>query len=303
MIAKLTQVCFWIEWGRQAKIADMLLTACLIVKNEAEVLSRCLQSLQGVADEIVLVDTGSSDHTLAIAERLGARIFEESWPQHFGQIRNFALAQAQADWIFNIDADEWLAPVDALALKAHVRVAPPAIYALKWQQHPALAISQKAVLFPNRRGVAYLGRVHELPWDASGQLAFSLLPEMTLSHAPRFSPADPRKLSIYRALLQRDLTHPDPLERFHALRHWAQSELMLHSDCAAEQALLQAWVLVPQLPLVCHLWGASVLDSLLFLACEARNEAAYTHWRQVYALHYPESEKLRKLPENWNAIQ
>jgi glycosyltransferase involved in cell wall biosynthesis len=281
----------------------MLLTACLIVKNEAESLPRCLQSLRGVADEIVLVDTGSSDQTLQIAAQFGAKIFALAWPRHFGQTRNFALAQAQADWIFSIDADEWLTPAAGLALKAHLRNAAPAIYALRWQQHPALAWSQKAVLFPNRRGVAYLGRVHELPWDASGQLAFALLPEMTLSHAPRFSPTDPRKLAMYRALLRQDLKHPDLLERFHALRHWAQSELMLHSDRAAEEALLQAWALVPQLPLACRLWGASVLDSLLFLACEARDEAAYTHWRQIYALHYPESDKLRQLPENWNAIQ
>jgi len=281
----------------------MLLTACLIVKNEATSLPRCLQSLQGVADEIVLVDTGSSDHTLSIAERFGARIFEQVWPEHFGQARNFTLAQAQADWILNIDADEWLEAVDGLALKVHLRVALPAIYALKWQQHPALALSQKAVLFPNRRGVRYLGRVHELPWDPSGQLAFSLLPEITLSHAPRLSPTDPHKLAVYRALLHQDLMHPDLLERFHALRHWAQSELILHHDPLALAAFLQAWALVPQLPLACRLWGASVLDSLLFLACEAQDEAAYAHWRQVYALHYPKSEKLRQLPENWNAIQ
>lgn len=281
----------------------MQLSACLIVKNEAESLPRCLASLQGVADQTIVVDTGSTDQTQEIANQFGADLFGLKWPDHFGQARNFALAQAQGEWILQIDADEWLEPSDALALKAHLATAPAAIYALRWQQHPALPWSQKAALFPNHRGVVYLGRVHELPWDTSGQLAFALLPEITLSHAPRFSPHDPRKLDVYRHLLQQDLNHSDPLERFHALRHWAQSELMRQADQAAQTALLQAWALVPDLPQVCRPWGASVLDSLLFLACDARDEGAYLKWRQLYQLRYPAHGRLAQLPENWNGLE
>lgn len=281
----------------------MLLSACLIVKNEAETLARCLQSLQSVADEIVLVDTGSSDQTLVIAERFGAKIYNMLWPDHFGQVRNFALAQAQADWILSIDADEWLEPSEGRALRHHLLTAPPAIYCLRWQQHPQCAWSQKAVLFPNFRGITYLGRVHELPWDASGQLPFSALTTITLSHSPRCSPLDAEKIAYYRALLQQDLKHPDSLERFHAQRHWAQSALILQHDQAAEMAFEQAWALWTELPPACHAWGASVLDSLLFLACQARNEAAYMHWRQVYASVYPGAAKLAQLPKNWDGLE
>lgn len=83
------------------------LSAVLIVKNEEKVLERCLSSLQGV-DEIVVLDTGSTDRTIEIAKECGAKtwIAPAMVPFHFADARNMALAKATQDWIVTIDADE-----------------------------------------------------------------------------------------------------------------------------------------------------------------------------------------------------
>ncbi|MBF2073012.1 MAG: tetratricopeptide repeat protein [Synechococcales cyanobacterium C42_A2020_086] len=87
----------------------MRLSLCMIVRNEAANLPRCLESVQGVVDEIVLLDTGSTDSTLAIAEAFGAKIAHFPWNQDFAEARNVALEQVTGDWVLVLDADEALA--------------------------------------------------------------------------------------------------------------------------------------------------------------------------------------------------
>ncbi len=86
------------------------LTACLIVKNEEQTLPRCLSSLTAVCDEIIVVDTGSSDKTVEIAESYGATIGHFDWINDFSAARNHALSLATGNWILWIDADEELDP-------------------------------------------------------------------------------------------------------------------------------------------------------------------------------------------------
>ena len=67
---------------------------CMIVKNEEDVLARCLQSAAGVADEIIVVDTGSTDRTKEIARREGAKVFDYPWADDFAAARNYSFDQA-----------------------------------------------------------------------------------------------------------------------------------------------------------------------------------------------------------------
>ena len=87
----------------------MKLSFCLITLNEEQNLKRCLTSLQGLADEIVVVDSGSSDGTAQIAKEFGARFEHQDWLGYVGQ-KNRALAMASHPWIFSLDADEALSP-------------------------------------------------------------------------------------------------------------------------------------------------------------------------------------------------
>jgi len=84
------------------------ISACLIVRNEADLLEGCLESIRGATDEIIVVDTGSTDDTTGVAARAGARVFCTQWRDSFAVARNEALDRAVGRWVLSIDADERL---------------------------------------------------------------------------------------------------------------------------------------------------------------------------------------------------
>ncbi len=84
------------------------LSACMIVKNEEKFLAQCLDSIKGVVDEIIIVDTGSTDRTVEIARQYTDKLFFHAWNDDFSEARNVSLGYATGDWILQIDADEAL---------------------------------------------------------------------------------------------------------------------------------------------------------------------------------------------------
>ena len=87
-------------------------SACLMVKNEEELLPGCLDSVRDWVEEIIVVDTGSTDRTVEIARSYGAKVFHQPWEGNFSKHRNYSIEQAASDWIFIIDADERLCRED-----------------------------------------------------------------------------------------------------------------------------------------------------------------------------------------------
>ncbi|MBT2287733.1 glycosyltransferase [Paenibacillus albidus] len=87
-------------------MASPSISLCMIVKDEAEVLPECLSSVVRIVDEMIIVDTGSTDNTVAIAESFGARVIRMPWPDSFALARNRGLEEAAGDWILWLDADE-----------------------------------------------------------------------------------------------------------------------------------------------------------------------------------------------------
>ena len=81
---------------------------CMIVKNESKVLSRCLDSVADLVDEIVIVDTGSTDDTVAIARLYTDRVYDFKWIDDFSAARNYAFSLCECDYIYSADADEIL---------------------------------------------------------------------------------------------------------------------------------------------------------------------------------------------------
>ncbi len=134
------------------------LSACLIVKNEEQRLPKCLDSLRSLADEIIIVDTGSSDRTVAIAKKYQARVFHFEWHDDFSQARNYAIAQAKGKWILVIDADEALErsafdtlqevmqrddclAVNLLRLEINAKQAPYSLVLRLFRNHPAITFT------------------------------------------------------------------------------------------------------------------------------------------------------------------
>ena len=96
------------RWGSSTVAPLGLLSVCLIVKDEEAMLGACLESVAGVADEVVVYDTGSTDRTVEIARSMGARVIEGYWDDSFSRARNAALSLACGTWVLSLDADERL---------------------------------------------------------------------------------------------------------------------------------------------------------------------------------------------------
>lgn len=144
------------------KFQHQNISACLIVKNEEELLPRCLNSIKNAVDEIVVVDTGSTDNTVTIANNFGAKIYHHSWNDSFSEARNHCLKYASGDWILQIDADEELEQADIFKLKS----------AVNNPKYNAIAVAIQSTIKDNyhtfynirifRRGKGfYQGMIHE----------------------------------------------------------------------------------------------------------------------------------------------
>ncbi len=96
------------------------ISCCMIVKNEEAFLAQCLESVKLYVDEIVIVDTGSTDSTADIARRYTDKVFFHPWEDSFSKARNYSLSYATGDWIFIIDADEELLPESGPLLREAV---------------------------------------------------------------------------------------------------------------------------------------------------------------------------------------
>jgi len=81
---------------------------CMIVRDEEKNIARCIESVRGLVDEIVVVDTGSKDNTVAVARQYGARVYRYRWDGSFANARNYAMQKARSDWLLLLDADEEL---------------------------------------------------------------------------------------------------------------------------------------------------------------------------------------------------
>ena len=149
----------------------MKITFCLITLNESSNLQRCLESCQALADEIVIVDSGSTDDTEKIGEAFGVKWFHQDW-LGFRDQKNMALDLASNDWVFSIDADEALSPqliTEIKAIKASQMSGkivgfdmPRCVkYEGRWIRHGDWYPDRLVRLFLKDKGRFAGGRVHE----------------------------------------------------------------------------------------------------------------------------------------------
>jgi len=113
------------------------LSLCMIVKNEEKNLEQCLKSVSGIMDEIIIIDTGSTDKTKQIAENFGAKIFDFEWIDNFSIARNFSFSKATCEYVMWLDGDDIILPEDKekiLTLKQNLTVADAYLMAYSYAQ-------------------------------------------------------------------------------------------------------------------------------------------------------------------------
>ncbi len=136
----------------------------MIVKNEAALLGQCLAGVRDVADEIVVVDTGSVDATKEIARQYRAKVIETVWRDDFAAARNISLEHATGVWILWLDADD-VVPATSLPLLRALKQRPPdKVYGfIVRNERPGNTGTEftQARMFPNRRGLRFERRIHE----------------------------------------------------------------------------------------------------------------------------------------------
>lgn len=149
-------------------------TAALIVRNEELTLGRCLQSIAGAVDEIVLVDTGSTDNTKAVAASHGARILDFPWRDDFAAARQYSFDNASGDWVFWLDADDVV--VGAGSIREAISSAPADIGGFFWlyvlgrdSTHAPTFTYWRERCVRNDRSSRWVGRVHEVLVSAPAQ--------------------------------------------------------------------------------------------------------------------------------------
>ena len=145
----------------------LTLSLCMIVKDEEAMIGRCLEAARDAVDEIVVVDTGSTDRTIEIAERHGARVLHHAWDGDFSEARNVSFDAATGDWVMYLDADEVLVAEDAQRLRALAGRTWREAFFLTETNHTGdiddgTAITHDAMrVFRNRPEYRFEGRIHE----------------------------------------------------------------------------------------------------------------------------------------------
>lgn len=141
------------------------ISLCMIVKNEEHDLPRCLQSARGLVDEMIVVDTGSTDRTAQVAREQGARVFEFAWTGDFAAARNHSISHASSSWILFLDADEQLEVRQHKAIRR--RLADATVEGLSFLVENLRSGSGGSSthyvvrLFRNRAGISFSGPIHE----------------------------------------------------------------------------------------------------------------------------------------------
>ena len=157
---------------------------CMIVRNEETFLPDCLASVRPVVDEMIVLDTGSTDRSAELAASAGARVLHAPWQEDFAAARNRSIGAATGDWILVLDADERL-PASSAPLLREVLPVPEVVAYLVQMRNPthggeAMGMTHTAWLprlFRNHLGVHYTGAVHEC-----------VLPSLRNKESVRYSP-------------------------------------------------------------------------------------------------------------------
>jgi glycosyltransferase involved in cell wall biosynthesis len=193
----------------------------MIVKNEEKALERCLRSVAGIPDEIIIVDTGSDDRTKEIASNFTSRVFDFEWVDDFSAARNYSFAQAAMDWILWLDADDVLREEDRTKLLALKSNSGAGIDAVSMIYHTAFDDSNNVA--QSSRVLRLVRRSKKFVWDGVvhetlgiPEKFYCLNSDIVVTHKKPASPSR-RNLLIYEKHLKEG-REMRPTDLFHYAR-------------------------------------------------------------------------------------
>ncbi len=199
---------------------DFRVSQCMIVKNEEENIERALSWGRNMMWEQIVVDTGSTDRTVELAEKLGAKVYHFSWIDDFAAAKNYACGQATGDWIIFLDADEYMTPEDVEKTQSLLTEIENegagylAILTNLFNLDEAGKITEggnQMRIFRNRRGICYMGAIHERLMKGEKELDTSELldasEELSIYHTGYTKHAfeTTRKVELYKRIILKEL--------------------------------------------------------------------------------------------------
>ena len=236
------------------KSAAIKISACYMVKNAEKDLARSLESLIKYVDEIIVVDTGSTDGTVVVAKKFGAKVFHEPWQDDFSTPRNVAIKNVTGDWIVFLDADEYfvnncaknLRTVIKLAQKANAQGISVNLLNVDADNNNEIINSTHVIrMFENIAGIHYVGKIHEDVYQGDKPLNRATAPAnlLTLYHTGYSKTIIRSKLERNLKLLLEELNTSDKPERtyaylvdcYYGLHDWANAEKFARLDLAARK--------------------------------------------------------------------
>ncbi|BDU75389.1 tetratricopeptide repeat-containing glycosyltransferase family 2 protein [Mesoterricola sediminis] len=266
----------------------MRLSVAMIVKNEAEVLGRCLESVRGLWDELRVLDTGSTDGTAEVARGFGAVVEDFPWTGDFSEARNACIARCSGDWILVLDADEALDPADHGALRAALERPGAQAYSLPIRNylpggafvgmdgqarrndgryrtgagHSHFYLQHAVRLFRSQAEPPYRGRVHEIvePWFEARGLPIADL-DVAVHHFGKVDPARDRlkQDAYFRLALAEAAEDPENLQvQYNVIQEGLMVEAWPEVLAAAERFRARA----PRAPMLVWLGGGLALQGL-----------------------------------------
>jgi tetratricopeptide (TPR) repeat protein len=213
------------------------LSVCMIVKNEAAMLGRCLESVSGCADEIIVVDTGSTDDSVSIAKSAGALVVESDWRDDFSYSRNISLRRASGNWLLWLDADDVVPSVSIPQINVLKQTPPDRVlgFVVK-NEKPGSTGSEfmQARMFPNRPDIFFERRIHEQMMPSALRLGMKLEEtDVVVEHHGYADPArvkDKADRNVRLLLDEWDPAAPDAVmaieiaDSYSMLGQWAEAE-------------------------------------------------------------------------------
>lgn len=189
----------------------MYISACFITKNEEKNIEKSIKSLQGMYDELIVTDTGSTDATVNIANKLGAKVYSFDWQNDFSLARNFTIDKACGDWLIFLDADNYyVGDVDIRGYLQEIDQKYPDTDALLLPEfdefYPEKPPCRVGRIFRNRSYIRYHGAIHEVIGGIGRNVKLRVAEQLKIMHSGSNIQLMPTKLQRNLELLLMDST-------------------------------------------------------------------------------------------------